>query len=120
MSQKFREWLRDKLQKVPEWAKLSTIFVVGLIASPAVQNLVDEFYSMNNAIFTGNVTLIAEYLEVSGGKLLYNLVLAAILIGLFIYLVRVWSKKEGTMKDDIGMIKEGVNELLDKKRGSNK
>lgn len=109
----------DKVQQLPEPAKLSAIFIIGLVASPAVQNTFDELYNMNNAILSGNFTLIAEQLGVSGGRLLYNLILSIALISLFIYLAKSWDKNKDTSAEDISAIKKGVNELLGKEESNN-
>ncbi len=110
-----KEQFYRKVRSTPEWIKVTIPFVIGIIASPAVQNLFNEVYQMNTTL-SGNMTYIAvaDYLNMSGGDLLYSLVLVLMLLTLFALLAWAWSKDGNKTHDDIQEIKRDVKTLLGK------
>ena len=108
---------RDKVRATPEWIKFTLPFIIGLLASPTVQKLFDEWEQMDS-ILTGNITYanVVHYFDTTNAMLLYYLILVVILVGLFALLAWFWSKDSNTTSNDIQEIKKDVKTLLNEKR----
>lgn len=101
-----------KIRNTPEWVKIVIPFFLGTLVSTPIQDFCNLLYKDNSTLFTGNVTLIAEKLNISGGQLLFNFIVVIILLGLFIFLAWAWTRKDDTKT--IGDIHNKLDTILEK------
>ena len=100
--------VRDK------WAITAAMVVLELFASVTLQNLLDEWLSMNASVVYGNVTQVREYLNTTGSGLIPTLLFSLILVAGIVFLVWLWSGNEDSdvIKKDIKEIREGQKKIL--------
>jgi len=109
---------RNRVRSMPEWIKLTLPFIIGLLASPTVQKLFEEWQQMD-VMLTGNITYVnvVNYFNSTNAKFLYYLILVVILVVLFAFMAWFWNKGDNKLDNDIREIKgdiKDVKELLNR------